>query len=321
MAADYVGPWPIDPLRVRPLRQAVLRPAQPPQASVYPGDDDSLTLHTGIFLGNDVVACGSLFAEDGWRIRGMATLEEHRGKGLGRQVLAALVGGASERGGGRVWCNVRTTSQGFYEANGFVGEGEVFPMEDLGPHRLMIRHVEAAPFERGFTLTRSRLVLERTPRVLDAWLRGVPAALAEGLEAPGLWSVRDLVGHLVHGEEDDWIVRVEHVMGPRAAEAFRPFERYAMVRRFAHRDLDWLLGRFLELRTDSLKRLDALGLSEDDLDRSGRHPEFGEVRLRELLAAWTAHDLSHLAQTARILAAPLAQDVGPWARFIRIVRP
>jgi hypothetical protein len=251
----------------------------------------------------------------------MATFGEHRGNGLGRQVLAALVGGASERGGGRVWCNVRTTAQAFYEANGFVGEGEVFPMEDLGPHRLMIRHVEAAAFERGFTLTRSRLVLARTPRVLDAWLRGMSTVAANSLEAPGLWSVRDLVGHLVHGEEDDWIVRVEHVMGPRAAEAFRPFERFAMVRRFAHRDLDWLLDRFLELRTASLARLDALGLTEEDLDREGLHPVFGAVTLRQLLAAWTAHDLSHFAQAARILAAPFAGDVGPWARFIRIVRP
>ena len=342
----YDGPWPLDAFRVWPVRQRVLRPHQSPDASRYPADDDALALHVGVFLRGgeeadtaeprlgqapresdrgvappgDVVAGGSVFPGDGWRIRGMATDPAHQGRGLGTAVLRALVDGVAARGGGRLWCNARTTAAPFYEARGFEAEGGVFDLPPIGPHVVMARQVEDASLEAGFDLGGIRSLLERTPAVLDVWFRGMPPDRVELPEGPGLWSIRDLVGHLLHGEQDDWIVRVEHLLGPRADEPFRPFERSAMVRRFDGHSIEDLLDGFAAARRRALERLDALELGPEQLNRTGRHPTFGEVTLRQLLASWAAHDLSHLAQAARILAAPVAPYVGPWAEFIRIAR-
>ena len=69
-------------------------------------------------------------------------------------------------------------------------------------------------------------------------------------------------------------------------------------------------------------RLDEAVALLDRLDpaRRGRHPEFGPVTLGQHLATWVAHDLTHLFQVERVLAKRYAQDVGPWAAYLRIVR-
>ena len=47
---------------------------------------------------------------DGWRIRGMATRPDLRGRGLGGLVLDALVDHIAGHGGGLLWCNARVTA-------------------------------------------------------------------------------------------------------------------------------------------------------------------------------------------------------------------
>jgi hypothetical protein len=64
----------------------------------------------------------------------------------------------------------------------------------------------------------------------------------------------------------------------------------------------------------------ALRLDADSLSKTGVHPEFGRVELRQLLATWAVHDLSHLAQIERAMAKQYADAVGPWRAYLRIVR-
>ncbi|MEK7537526.1 MAG: DinB family protein, partial [Patescibacteria group bacterium] len=59
---------------------------------------------------------------------------------------------------------------------------------------------------------------------------------------------------------------------------------------------------FDRCRTESLNRLAALGLTDADLSRHGRHPEFGVVTLEQHLATWVAHDLGHISQVVRVMA-------------------
>lgn len=54
-------------------------------------------------------------------------------------------------------------------------------------------------------------------------------------------------------------------------------------------------------------------------DRRGTHPEFGSVTLRELLATWTVHDLTHIAQISRVMAERYREDVGPWHQYLGIL--
>ena len=135
---------PISAEQARLLRQSILRPGQPAQSCVYPGDDDEGTGHFGAFMGDVLIGISSVFREDqpdrkpaltpGWRIRGMATEEHVRGKGYGAALLSASVEHARERGAAQVWCNGRTSVAGFYQGQGFAAVGEVFDLPGIGPH-------------------------------------------------------------------------------------------------------------------------------------------------------------------------------------------
>ena len=172
---------------------------------------------------------------------------------------------------------------------------------------------------RSFSLPEARELLARTPAVLDAWLRGLPAGWERANEGGESWSPFDVVGHLIHGEKTDWIPRLTRILEHGTALPFDKFDRFAQFRDSAGRSLEELLGEFARLRAASLATLDALALDEAALDRHGRHPVLGEVSARQLLATWVAHDHDHIVQIARVLANQYADEVGPWRTFLRVV--
>ncbi|HSR41999.1 MAG TPA: hypothetical protein VLL48_07505, partial [Longimicrobiales bacterium] len=55
------------------------------------------------------------------------------------------------------------------------------------------------------------------------------------------------------------------------------------------------------------------------LDDPGLHPELGPVTLRQLLSTWVAHDLTHIAQIARVMAKQYRHEVGPWRRYLPLL--
>jgi hypothetical protein len=163
-------------------------------------------------------------------------------------------------------------------------------------------------------------VLSRTPAVLRAGIGGLPEAWTAATEGPGTWSPYDVVGHLIHGERTDWIPRTEHILRHGEAVPFPKFDREAMFAASQGRSLGELLDTFEALRRDSLRRLDALGLTDDDLSRRGLHPELGTVTLGQHLATWVAHDMSHLAQIVRTMARRYAEAVGPWKAYLSVLK-
>lgn len=172
---------------------------------------------------------------------------------------------------------------------------------------------------RPFVMEEAAAILERTPAALDALLRGLPDGWIAAHEGGETWSPFDVVGHLVHGERTDWMARARMILEQGEARAFDPFDRFAQFRDSAGKTLADLLDEFAALRRANLQALAALRLSEADLDRRGRHPEFGTVTLRQLLATWVAHDLDHLFQISRVLARQYADEVGPWRAYLRVV--
>lgn len=172
---------------------------------------------------------------------------------------------------------------------------------------------------RDYRIEEALPILRNTPRVLHALLQDLPAAWIDATEGPGTWSAFDVVGHLIHAERADWMPRVEHLLAHGDAVPFPPFDREAMFEASKGRTLDELLVTFEQLRTESLSRLTSLQLSDSDLDRTGRHPDFGAVTLRQHLATWVVHDLTHLAQIVRVLAGQYCDAVGPWRAYLSIL--
>ena len=164
-------------------------------------------------------------------------------------------------------------------------------------------------------------VLERTPGVLRALLDGLPSAWTDAREGPERWSPFDVVGHLIHGERTDWMPRAEMILRVGEAEPFPPFDRVAMFRESEGKSLPQLLGLFARLRAESVARLRAMALTPADLERRGRHPEFGPVTLGQHLATWVAHDLSHIRQIVRTMGREYTEAVGPWTLYLPMLRP
>jgi hypothetical protein len=170
-----------------------------------------------------------------------------------------------------------------------------------------------------FQLDTAVPVLRRTPSVVRELLAGLPDEWTASTEGPGTWSAFDIVGHLVHGERTDWVPRVQHILRHGESVAFPPFDREAMLTASQGRSLAELLDTFAVLRRDNLDRLDALALTEADLDRRGLHPSLGVVTMRQHLATWTAHDLTHVGQIVRVMGKQYRDAVGPWLAYLPLL--
>ncbi len=170
-----------------------------------------------------------------------------------------------------------------------------------------------------FSLSHSLEVLERTPAVLHALLHGASAEWADADEGPDTWSPYIVLGHLVHGERTDWIVRAEIILAQGTDRTFAPYDRFAQFTESAGKTLPELLREFAALRAANLATARAWQLTEAQLALTGEHPAFGTVSLRQLLATWVVHDLGHIAQIARVMAKQYRDAIGPWRAYLPIV--
>jgi len=172
---------------------------------------------------------------------------------------------------------------------------------------------------RPFVMTEGVAILARTPGTLDAMLRGLPEGWIAANEGDNTWSPFDVVGHLIHGERTDWMPRARIILEQGESRTFDTFDRFAQFAASDGRTLDNLLDEFARLRRENLRELANWHLTNADLDRCGRHPAFGLVTLRQLLATWVAHDLDHVIQISRVLARQYSSEVGPWTAYLRII--
>ena len=171
----------------------------------------------------------------------------------------------------------------------------------------------------NFNLSETLDLLGRTPELLDKLTRGTSGSWHAVNEGPDTWSALDVVGHLIHGEETDWIPRARAILEHGVDQPFEPFDRFAQFTRFEGWSLARRLDRFGELRLHNLEVVRDWHLTDAQLDLPGRHPELGEVSLRQLLATWAVHDLNHIAQIARVMAKVYTDEVGPWRAYLRIL--
>lgn len=171
-----------------------------------------------------------------------------------------------------------------------------------------------------FDIASGRQVLERTPAVLRALLTGMPAEWTMANEGPDTFSPFDVVGHLIGGEETDWMPRARLILGEGPDRTFAPIDRFRHRALNRGRTLEDLLDRFALLRAENLAALDQLALGPEHLARTGAHPALGTVTLAQLLATWVVHDLGHVAQAARVMAKQYRSAVGPWSAYLPVLQ-
>lgn len=172
----------------------------------------------------------------------------------------------------------------------------------------------------NFTLEKSLELLSRTPSVLEAMLLNLSEDWTTIQEGPGTWTPFDVISHLVHLEKTDWLIRVEVILSDGVDKRFAPVNRTVQIDDNAGKSLEQLLLEFKALRLQNIARLKSKDLRETDMSRTGIHPEFGEVTLAQLLSTWTVHDLTHTTQIIRVMAKHYRDDVGPWIKFLSILK-
>ncbi len=171
----------------------------------------------------------------------------------------------------------------------------------------------------NFNLEQATAILARTPTTLVAILSDLPDEWSRAMEGPDTFSPFDVVGHLIDGEETDWIPRARIILARGPEPRFEPYDRFRHRTRNVGRTLASLLAEFAELRAANLDLLTSWQLTPASLELTGLHPSLGRVTLRQLLASWVVHDLGHVAQIERVMAKQYRDEVGPWVPFLPIL--
>jgi hypothetical protein len=171
-----------------------------------------------------------------------------------------------------------------------------------------------------FNLNKSIQILERTPKVLNAYLKDLDKDWVYNNEGENTWSPFDIVGHLVHGEKTDWITRTKILLKNNPKLKFDSFDRFAQIETSKGKSLTELLEEFEQLRKENIKTLKAFKISENEFEYKAIHSELGVVNLKQLLATWTVHDLGHIAQISRVMAKQYKNEVGAWFAYIGVLK-
>ena len=171
-----------------------------------------------------------------------------------------------------------------------------------------------------FDLSKSLEILERTPLVLKTLLSNLSPEWTRQNEGGESWSPYDVIAHLIHCEQTDWIVRAKIILSEKEDKTFEPFDRFAHLHTGQGKPLEELLEEFQHLREKSLEALKSMQINAEKLERTGIHPAFGEVKLTQLLSCWTAHDLGHIVQITRVMAKQYKDAVGPWIDYLSVLR-
>jgi len=131
------------------IRQQILRPTQSIEECQYEGDLDDSSFHIGVFEGEVLISIGSFYQEEQpglngylpYRLRGMATLTDYRGNGIGKQLIEYSEEVLKEKGCEMWWCNARNSAGAYYEKLGLIQLGDVFEIEPIGPHVIMYKQI------------------------------------------------------------------------------------------------------------------------------------------------------------------------------------
>ena len=173
----------------------------------------------------------------------------------------------------------------------------------------------------NFDLEQAIEILSATPGTLQKLLGDLSSDWTTSGGTESEWQPYDVIGHLIQGEETDWIPRARIILEPGVGRTFVPFDRFAQFERSKGKSLVGLLDEFAKLRTENLVILRKWELTPDQLDLRGIHPELGDVTLRQLLATWVVHDLNHIRQIVTSMAQRYSRDVGVWREYLSILKP
>ena len=141
-------------------------------------------------------------------------------------------------------------------------------------------------------------VLHDTPSALTRSIEELEATQLSQPEAPGKWSITEVLQHLADSELV-WGYRLRMVLAhDRPAITGYDQDLWATRLHYADADPQQAIHDFNVLRQGNLRLL--ARASDRDLTRVGVHAERGEESVAHLIRLYAGHDILHLKQIARI---------------------
>ena len=160
------------------------------------------------------------------------------------------------------------------------------PMCRIPHHRLGRRNVLSA--------------LASAPRALRrAVSRASPRRLGRR-PARGEWSATEVLGHLLDAEVT-LAFRIRKLAAePGGVIVAWDQEKWTGGLRHQRADARTLLDAYAALRAANVEQVRRF--TPGQRSAAGRHPEYGRLRVNEMLEHWAEHDLNHVAQIRAALA-------------------
>jgi len=139
----------VDADMIRPLRHAELRKGQDFSTTSYLRDNEESTFHMASILDSKIVTCATFYPQKSkklnaikpYRLRGMATDSNFQRKGYAQQLMRVAFLELKLKGADFLWCNARLVALDFYQSIGFNIKGDLFDIEDIGPHYYMYKEI------------------------------------------------------------------------------------------------------------------------------------------------------------------------------------
>lgn len=160
---------------------------------------------------------------------------------------------------------------------------------------------ERFPMERRDIRKRQLVLMERTIDVLGNILQGVTQEEATTLrDGPDGWTILEALGHL---EEFDGYFQARAIMIRDQDYPQLPgYDEAALAKEHAYNanDLRQTFEKLRQSRQEFIRFFE--GLSDEQWERAGVHPENGHWTMEHALMQPAGHDLAHIEQITHILA-------------------
>ena len=115
----------------------------------FDGDYGEGAFHLGYYQDEKLVCIATFhpqnkqaFEGQGYQLRGMATLTDFQGTGIGNKILNFAIIYLKGQKVNYLWCNARKVALKFYKSMGFEIVSDEFELPGIGPHRQMYLKIQ-----------------------------------------------------------------------------------------------------------------------------------------------------------------------------------
>ncbi len=171
----------------------------------------------------------------------------------------------------------------------------------------------------SFTLRKCLEILERTPTVLKTLLADLSGDWTASTSDHEV-GIHQIMHYLILNEEDTWLPNIKTILDGHRPSLLGLYEKLMPPEEVPDKAINSLLKEFKFLRELNLAEIRRLQIQLSNLNVTEDFSIWGKLSVKELMASWMVHDLSHIAKISRIMANRYETEVGKWSQHLDILK-